>query len=61
MKYSVSITEEKGGPIILTVYQGNDYLAALDKALDARSIEEWRGKWIKFSELGRDDKWAEIY
>lgn len=60
MKYQISITEKMDGPVILVVYEGDDFLAAYDKAADARSIEEWRGKWIKFSRPD-GDKWAPIY
>ena len=60
MKYSVSIAEERDGPITLIVYEGDDYLEALYKAVDCRSIREWSGRWIKFKTPERD-KWAKIY
>jgi len=48
-----------GGAVTLTVYEGDDYQAAFDKACDVRSIIEWRGKWIKFETPDRT-KWAII-
>jgi len=57
--YRVSLADTKYGPVTLTVYEGDDYQAAFDKAVDARSIEEWRGQWIKFI-TPDGDKWALI-
>ena len=59
MKYIVSLADTMGGAVTLTVYEGDDYQAAFDKACDVRSIIEWRGKWIKF-ETPERTKWAII-
>jgi hypothetical protein len=57
--YSVSVTDKPEGDVIYTIYEGDDYQAAFDKACDARSIEEWRGKYIWFQTPDRS-KWALI-
>lgn len=63
MAYHVSITEHKAALAapVCVLYAGLSYQKAFDAAIKARSVREFRGKWIKFEdgELGVT-KWGKV-
>lgn len=63
MTYSVAIVTDKAeaaAPIVV-LYKGVSYDAAFNAAVQARSIAEYRGKWIRLKDgyLGVT-KWAQV-